>query len=151
MENVSGEHGFGVSLADPAGRKTHPPWTLIFLIIRLKNNTLVQRKMAPPSVAACSLISPGPSNSIFHYNLQMILTCSLPLYLTLVFVFSILPFFFSQVPMFYEFHFGNLKQKQLLGSRRACPPACWEAYILWTWQRLASISGHESGRKWVWI
>lgn len=100
---MSGERGFGVSLADPAGRKTHPPCHheplfFFFLIIRLKNNTLVQKKMAPPSVAAYSLISPGPSNSfIFHYNnLQMILPCSLPSYLTLVFVFSILPFFFHK-------------------------------------------------------
>lgn len=98
-ENVSGERGFGVSLADPAGRKNTPtmnPFFFFFWIIRLKNNTLVQKKMAPPSVAAYSLISSGPSNSfIFHYNnLQMILACSLPSYLTLVFVFSILPFFF---------------------------------------------------------
>ena len=108
----------------------HEP--LFFLIIRLKNNTLVLKKMAPPCVAACSLISPGLiSNSfIFHYNnLQMILTCSLPLYLTLVLVFGILPFYFHKCLRFMvltrtELHFGNLKQKQLLGSRRTCPPVC---------------------------
>lgn len=135
-ENVSGEQGFGVSLADPAGSKIHPPWTLTFLIIRLKNNTLVQKKMAPPSVAARSLISPGPSNSFICHcnNLQTILTCSLPLYLTLLFVLSILPFYFYRCLCFMvltrtELYFGNLKQKQQLGSRKTCPPACWEVEL----------------------
>lgn len=125
-----------------------------FLIIRLKNSTLMQKKMASPSVAACSLTSPGPSISfIFHYNnLQTILACSLPSYLTLVFVFSILPFFFHKCLCFMSSILEILSRNNcwVLGEhahQRAEKYNC----ILWTWQRLASISGHESGRKRVWI
>lgn len=108
----------------------HEP--LFFLIIRLKKqHSGVEENQLLPVYLHVAWLSGGPGNFFrlqFHYNnLKMTPTCSLPLYLTLI----KLPFFLNKCLCFMvltktELQLGNLKQKQLLGSRRTCPTVCWE-------------------------
>lgn len=133
----------------------HEP--LFFWSSDWKTTLWCRKKMAPPSVAACSLLSPGPSNSfIFHHNnLQMILTCSLPLYLTLVLVFNHFVFTSAYI-LWFSPELSSILETL---SRNNCWVLGKHAhqwaekynYILWAWQRLASISGHKSQVEWVWI